>query len=311
MGPEERMSNSRKILSLILFTMLAVCLVACSKEDTAHPEEPVMEESQDNIEVETDAEEELVSFEVVAFSPAMIKVETLPEWLSESDLEDGFISTHKLMEIAKNMGKDLELEADGKIYTIKANMVLHGNIEVIAEEPENEENTEEEIETAETPVGTSVESPSQSAQTTPSQPAQQTPPQQTSSQPSQPAHEHNWVAITTTVHHDAVTEEVWVVDVAAQAAWDEEVTEWETYIVGFVTGDGKLWATKEEAQAHALNLPVDQANYSTKRDQRAIVTVIHHDGVPEQGHYETVVKQAAYDETVTTGYKCSSCGAQK
>lgn len=40
----------------------------------------------------------------------------------------------------------------------------------------------------------------------------------------------------------------------------------------------------------------------------AETTVVHHDAT---GHYETVVTQAAWDETVTTGYKCSGCGATK
>ena len=301
LGPEERMSNSRKILSLILVTMLAVCLVACSKEDTAHPEEPVMEESQDNIEVETDAEEEFVSFEVVAISPAMIKVENLPEWLSESDLEDGLISTHKLMEIAKNMGKDLELEVDGKIYTIKANMVSYSSMEVAVTE---ESDAPEEV------VEVATETPSAFIQETPSQPTQSQPAQST---PSQPVHEHNWVAITETIHHDAVTEDVWVVDVPGQDAYDEIYYEEEWVLVGYMTGDDKLWATKEEAQAHMFTLPVDQRHYSSIRECKIISGphTRHHEAVPEQGHYETVVKQAAYDEEAVTGYKCSSCGAQK
>lgn len=40
----------------------------------------------------------------------------------------------------------------------------------------------------------------------------------------------------------------------------------------------------------------------------AETTVVHHEAT---GHYETVVTQAAWDETVTTGYKCSGCGATK
>ena len=40
----------------------------------------------------------------------------------------------------------------------------------------------------------------------------------------------------------------------------------------------------------------------------AETTVVHHDAI---GHYETVVTQAAWDETVTTGYTCSGCGATK
>ena len=301
------MSNSRKILSLILVTMLAVCLVACSKEDTAHPEESVMEESQDNIEVEIDAEEELVSFEVVTISPAMIKVETLPEWLSESDLENGLISTHKLMEIAKNTGTDLELESEGKIYTIKPNMVSHNSVETAAVQEETE--ILEEI--IEEPTEVAAGTPSQPAQQAPSQPAQT--PLSQPAQPSQPsAHEHNWVAVTTTVHHDAVTEEVWVVDVVGQDAYDEIYHEDEWYVVGYKTGDGKMWATEEEAQAHMFTLPVAQRHYSTIMDYiPGEQKIIHHEAVPEQGHYETVVAQEAYDEEIVTGYKCSSCGAQK
>ena len=38
----------------------------------------------------------------------------------------------------------------------------------------------------------------------------------------------------------------------------------------------------------------------------AETTTVHHKAT---GHNEQVVDQAAWDETVTTGYKCSSCGA--
>lgn len=40
----------------------------------------------------------------------------------------------------------------------------------------------------------------------------------------------------------------------------------------------------------------------------AETTVVHHDAT---GHYETVVTQAEWDETVVTGYTCSGCGATK
>ena len=61
-------------------------------------------------------------------------------------------------------------------------------------------------------------SESQSQQQTQEQPSQ-------SSQPEQPAHTHTWVDVTEVVHHDAVTEQVWVVD---EAAWDETVNKTET-----------------------------------------------------------------------------------
>lgn len=40
----------------------------------------------------------------------------------------------------------------------------------------------------------------------------------------------------------------------------------------------------------------------------AETTVVHHEAT---GHNEQVVDQEAWDETVTTGYKCSGCGATK
>lgn len=49
------------------------------------------------------------------------------------------------------------------------------------------------------------------------------------------------------------------------------------------------------------------AVYNTVHHE-AETTVVHHEAT---GHYETVVTQAAWDETVTTGYKCSGCGAKK
>ena len=44
--------------------------------------------------------------------------------------------------------------------------------------------------------------------------------------------------------------------------------------------------------------------YHTEEKQ----VTIHHDAVTEQ---RWVVDQNAYDKTVTTGYKCSVCGATK
>ena len=116
----------------------------------------------------------------------------------------------------------------------------------------------------------------------------------------------------------AVTEQVWVEDKAAwdetvlvKEAWDETVTTYEeqTVVVGYKSGDGKMWATEGEAEAHVITLPIDQAHYSTIRtlEQVPITTTIHHDA-----EYTTVHHDATgHYEDVTTGYKCSSCGAQK
>ena len=49
------------------------------------------------------------------------------------------------------------------------------------------------------------------------------------------------------------------------------------------------------------------ATYQTVHHE-AETTIVHHDAT---GHNEQVVDQAAWDETVITGYTCSSCGAAK
>lgn len=172
--------------------------------------------------------------------------------------------------------------------------------------------------------------------------------------PTTTAHTHNWVAVTKTVHHDAVTSKVWKEDSAAwdetvvtKAAWDEQVLSQEAYDeqvlvseaydepvygwVGVCNACGhKFFDPNEDIDVHmhqgcwsswhdewlqigtthhdaVYNTVHHDAVYTTVHHD-AETTVVHHDAT---GHYETVVTQAAWDETVTTGYKCSGCGATK
>ena len=176
--------------------------------------------------------------------------------------------------------------------------------------------------------------------------------------PTTTAHTHNWVAVTKTVHHDAVTNQVWKEDSAAwdetvvtKAAWDEQVLSQAAYdeqvlvseaydepVYGWIhvcnvcgyqfptgtTGDeleyhifddpgcGGGWhdiqiQTGTTHHDAVYNTVHHDAVYTTVHHD-AETTVVHHDAT---GHYETVVTQAAWDETVTTGYKCSGCGATK
>ena len=162
----------------------------------------------------------------------------------------------------------------------------------------------------------------------------------TSPTPTTTAHTHNWVAVTKTVHHDAVTSQVWKEDTAAwdetvvtKAAWDEQVLSQAAYdepvydmqevcnVCGYVY---PLDVDFNDAYYyHAVVDPGDGGGYYMVQVQTGTVhhdavyttvhhdaetTVVHHDAT---GHYETVVTQAAWDETVTTGYKCSGCGATK
>ena len=172
------------------------------------------------------------------------------------------------------------------------------------------------------------------------------------------AHTHNWVAVTKTVHHDAVTSQVWKEDSAAwdetvvtKAAWDEQVLSQAAYdepVLVSEAYDEPVYGWSAVCNVCGYHFPLDatsddigyhevvdpgcgggwhdvlvqtgtthhDAVYSTVHHD-AVYTTVHHDAETTvvhheaTGHYETVVTQAAWDETVTTGYKCSGCGATK
>ena len=114
--------------------------------------------------------------------------------------------------------------------------------------------------------------------------------------PSTPTHTHDYnIPITKTVHHDAVTHQETKV---IKEAYDEPVYE-ERYVCnkcGYSTNDAG------DIGDHILDVcggryRVDNVKVGTK----------HHDAVTQT---VTVVDRAAYDEQVTTGYRCS-CGATK
>ena len=114
-----------------------------------------------------------------------------------------------------------------------------------------------------------------------------------------------------------VTKAAWDEQVLVTAAWDEPVYEWvaicnrcgHRFIEGedvSVHMEAGCWSSWHHEQIQTSTLHHD-AVYSTVHHD-AETTVVHHEAT---GHYETVVTQAAWDETVTTGYKCSGCGATK
>ena len=147
--------------------------------------------------------------------------------------------------------------------------------------------------------------------------------------PTTTAHTHNWVAVTATVHHDATYKDVWVQD---SAAWDETIVTkeaWDEPIMASVDVcnvcgyEYPVGATDDDYGYHAFVDPGDGGGWYTVTKQvgtthhDAETTVVHHDAEyttvhhDATGHNEKVVDQAAWDETVTTGYKCSGCGATK
>ena len=107
---------------------------------------------------------------------------------------------------------------------------------------------------------------------------------------SKPAHQHNWVAQTKTVHHDAVTEQRWVVDVPSQ---QQAIT---------VCNQCGAVLTADTYIAHDKAHVLAGGNGGWHTEYRY---------TEEQGHYETIIVQQGWDEQVVIGYKCSSCGATK
>ena len=120
-----------------------------------------------------------------------------------------------------------------------------------------------------------------------------------SSNNSKPQHTHTWVAQTKSVYHEATGhyENKWVQD---SAAWDEDV--YATKVIcncGAVFDSVEAWLQHTDEGCHQ-GYYVDDVKTGT----------VHHEAT---GHNEQkwVQDSAAWTETVTTGYKCSGCGATK
>ena len=121
-----------------------------------------------------------------------------------------------------------------------------------------------------------------------------------SSSQSKPQHTHTWVAQTKSVYHEATGhyENKWVQD---SAAWDEDV-----YATKVICGCGAVFDNDNQWEHHSLNTDCIYG-YSVLPVKTG---TIHHEAT---GHNEQkwVQDSAAWTEAVTTGYKCSGCGATK
>lgn len=145
--------------------------------------------------------------------------------------------------------------------------------------------------------------------TTPSEP--ETKP----STPDTPSHEHNWEPVYDYIYHEAVRENVWVVD---KAAWEEPV--YKTVYICLQCEHGECSVCKErgveqaefsssqERRAHQYDCQDNGGNCMNSTNRKKIVDYIHHD---EEGHYEPVTISEAYTEKKLVGYRCSSCGETK
>ena len=146
-----------------------------------------------------------------------------------------------------------------------------------------------------------------------------------------------WTEDTAAWDETVVTKAAWDEQVLSQAAYDEQVLVSEAYdepVYGWVdvcnACGHHFWTADDDVGDHMeagcwsswhaewlqIGTTHHDAVYNTVHHD-AVYTTVHHDAETTvvhheaTGHYETVVTQAAWDETVTTGYKCSGCGATK
>lgn len=120
------------------------------------------------------------------------------------------------------------------------------------------------------------------------------------------SHTHNWVPITSVLHHD---EQGHNEKVLVSEAWTEEVPIYEEQYRAICNTCGEDITSNyaEHIKQHMLN--GEGGSYRNEVVQIQVGTnKINHDAVYED---KWIVDKAAWDETVTTGYKCSSCGATK
>ena len=120
-------------------------------------------------------------------------------------------------------------------------------------------------------------------------------------------HTHSWNPITSTVHHE---EQGHYENILISEAWTEEVPIYEEREVMICNDCGVELSVSncyDHIEEHLLN-----GGKGSWREEWKQVQVgtdkITHDAVYEK---KWVVDKAAWDETVTNGYKCSGCGETK
>ena len=124
--------------------------------------------------------------------------------------------------------------------------------------------------------------------------------------PTPAPHTHSWVEVTKTVHHDAVTEEVWVVDTPATPGWTEKVEHADVKCrCGATFSSGSAFLAHQNSFS-----PEEMFENHGGCSGASWYEDVWHEGTPEKGHTETRVVKNAYDEVVVTCYKCA-CGATK
>ena len=104
---------------------------------------------------------------------------------------------------------------------------------------------------------------------------------------------YDWVDICNTCGHKFLDMSDYITDHMAAGCWSSWHAEWM-----------QVETTHHDAVYQTVH---NEATYQTVHHE-AETAIVHHDAT---GHNEQAVDQAAWDETVITGYTCSGCGAVK
>ena len=120
-----------------------------------------------------------------------------------------------------------------------------------------------------------------------------------------PAHQHNWVAQTKTIHHDAQYKTVHH-DAQYKTVHHDAVTK----TVNICNQCGQDITGNEAAHFKAAALSGGNCQ-SCHSETRTVQAAYDEQVKVSDAKDEQVQVSDAWDETVTTGYKCSSCGATK
>lgn len=120
-----------------------------------------------------------------------------------------------------------------------------------------------------------------------------------------PAHQHNWVAQTKTVHHDAQYKTVHH-DAQYKTVHHDAVVKYVS-----ICNNCGADITGNEA-AHFENSLLNGGNCGSCHEESRTVQAAYDEQVKVADAYDEQVQvSAAWDETVTTGYKCPGCGSTK
>lgn len=126
-----------------------------------------------------------------------------------------------------------------------------------------------------------------------------------SSKKEESTHQHNWVAQTKTVHHDAQYKTVHHDAVTHQVWHDAEIE------VRHICNNCGADITGQE-RSHMESSLLNGGNCGSYHSEYNTIKEGYYETITDQAAYdEQVQASAAWDETVTTGYVCSSCGATK